>query len=98
MGVDAVGLEAPEAAVDLDRRGVDDEIEAVELRLKEALDPEAVSARLEAGDNGHGVGQVEAFASESDLPGQGVEVSGSNITEAGLLAVTGGGAPPPPSP
>ena len=90
VGIDAVGLEASEASVNLDRGGVDDEVEAVRLRLKKAMDPEAVSARLEAGDDGHGVGQLEAFTSESNLPAQGVEVSGWNVAEAGLLAVAGG--------
>ncbi len=60
------------------------------LRLKETMDPEAVAARLEAGDDGHGVGQLEAFASESDLTGQGVEVPSCNVAEARLLAVAGG--------
>ena len=47
-------------------------------------DPEAVSARLEARDDGHGVGQLEACASESDLAGKGGEVSSWHIAEAGL--------------
>jgi len=89
-GIDAVGLEASEASVDLDRGGVDDEVEAVGLCLKETMDPEAVSARLEAGDDGHRVGQAEACASESDLAGQGFEVSSGHVAEAGLLAVAGG--------
>ncbi len=71
VGIGAVGLEASEASVDLDRGGVDDEVEPVGLRLKKAMDTEAVSARLEAGDDGHGVGQLEACASESDLAGKG---------------------------
>ena len=90
VGIDAVGLEASEASVDLDRGGLDDEVEAVGLRLKKAMDPEAVSARLEAGDDGHGVGQLEACASESDLAGKGGEVSSWNVAEAGLLAVASG--------
>ena len=89
-GVDAVGLEAPLAAVDLDGRGVDDEVEAMGLGLKEAMDPESVATGLVARDHRHRVGQIETFASESDLTGQGVEVSGWNVAEAGLLAVAGG--------
>ncbi len=76
VGVDAVGLEAPVAAVDLDGRGVDDEVVMMRLRLKETMDPEAVAAGLEVGDDRHGVRQIEALPSERDLTRQGVEISG----------------------
>ena len=90
VGIDAVGLETSEASVDLDRGGVDDEVKAVGLRLKKAVDPEAVTARFEAGDDGHRVRKLEAGAGQIDLSAQGVEVSSWHIAEAGLLAVAGG--------
>ena len=54
------------------------------------MDPEAIAAGLVARDERRGVGEAEANASENDLPDQGVEVSGRNVVEAGLLAVAGG--------
>ncbi len=88
-GVDAVGLEATAAAVNLDGSGVDDDVVASWLGHEEAMDPEAVAASLEAGDERHGVRETKASASERDLAGQGVEVSSRNVTEAGLLSVAG---------
>jgi hypothetical protein len=88
-GVDAVGLETTAAAVDLDGSGVDDEVVLSGLGLEETVDPEAVTASLEAGDERHGVRESEASAGERDLAGERVEVSGRHVAETGLLAVAG---------
>jgi hypothetical protein len=61
-GIDAVGLDAATAALDIDGSGVDDEVVASRLRAEEAMEPEAIAAGLIAGEKGNGVVEVEATA------------------------------------
>ena len=88
--VDAVGLEAAVPTLDVDGRGVDDEVVRVSSGLEEAVQPDAVAAGLVAGDERHGVIQVEAPMGRGNLALKDVEVAGGHRPDARLLAETGG--------
>ena len=87
--IDAVCLQTAVAALDVDGRGVDDEVVAGRLGVEEAMDPEAVTAGFEARYQRDGVVETEATVCDRDLSLQSLEVTCGNVTDAWLVAETG---------
>ena len=65
-GIDRITLGLLGAAVDLDGRGVDDEVEDA-LVAQAAVEPEAIAPRLVARGDGGVLGQAEALLGLGDL-------------------------------
>jgi hypothetical protein len=72
--VQSVTLGAPEAAVDLDAGGVDDEVMDA-LRGQVAMEPEAVTSRLVATEDGGVLRQFEPLLGPLDLGSQDLQAT-----------------------
>jgi hypothetical protein len=82
--VESIALGAASAAVDLDRRGVDDAVVDA-LFVEEAMDPEAVAPGFVAGEDLGGIREVEALLGLLDFASEGDEVASGDGPKPRLL-------------